>query len=641
MISRKVPSTYQHRQQRASHFAGRLPLFVEYFLSLLMLIGIGGLLLWGLTWQRDFILADRHQTQATLAQVAEAQLVSTLRAARDVLEELSDMSQENGPSAPARQARIWQNERKVLPEAALMLIADENGRITAASRPGIIGHSVVDADFFILPRNTPGTGELFVSPPSRAFGQQRVIVLSREIQDANGRFRGIAALTLTDESLEKMLSGFRVKPSQAINLVHESGSIIARNPRLLSYDETPLTGKDTLFSKHLASGRPLTSLLADSGIDGQKKVGTALSINAGSIHLNKALVVTVVENADEVLAPWKRMANLLWAYVLLALLAIWYGAASYRRRRDNENARVFIDTLLANPDLIVVGLRGDGSIALFNTAASNITEYSQQNVIGQNWFDLLIPEAERPLVRTNFARTLNQPNTPTPFETRLRTADGDERVIAWRTAVIKDKRRPLVILIGADITLVRKREEELQTQAQMDALTEVANRRHFLDMGNRALAQARRHRYPLTVLMLDIDHFKQVNDTYGHQVGDRVLRTFAQLCRQSLREEDLLGRIGGEEFAIILPHADIEAACANARRIRERFASTIIRLADAVQFSCSVSIGISDLNPPHLSLDELLQQADLALYQAKHEGRNRVVTYTQPAELPPQQNPPP
>jgi len=287
----------------------------------------------------------------------------------------------------------------------------------------------------------------------------------------------------------------------------------------------------------------------------------------------------------------------------------------------------------------VVGLRGDGSIALFNTAASNITEYSQQNVIGQNWFDLLIPEAERPLVRANFARTLNQPNTPTPFETRLRTAEGDERVIVWRTAVIKDRRRPLVILIGADITLVRKREAELETQAQMDALTEVANRRHFLDLGNRALAQARRHRYPLTVLMLDIDHFKQVNDTYGHQVGDRVLRTFAQLCKQSLREEDLLGRIGGEEFAIILPHADIEAACANARRIRERFASTIIRLADAVQFSCSVSIGVSDLNPSHLSLEELLQQADLALYQAKHEGRNRVVTYIRPAELPSQQAP--
>jgi diguanylate cyclase (GGDEF)-like protein/PAS domain S-box-containing protein len=639
MISRKVPSTYQHRQQRAGRFAGRLPLFVEYFLSLLMLIGIGGLLLWGLTWQRDFILADRHQTQATLAQVAEAQLVSTLRAARDVLEELSDMSQDNVLSTPARQARIWQNERKVLPEAALMFVADENGRITASSRPGIIGHSVSDADFFTQAKNASGSGDLFVSPPFRAFGQQRVIVLSREIQDTNGRFRGIAALTLTDESLEKMLAGFRVKPSQAINLIHESGSIIARNPRLSSYDETSLTGKGTLFSKHLESGRPLTSLLADSAIDGQRKVGTALSINAGSVHLNQALVVTVVENADEVLAPWKRMANLLWAYVLLALLAVWYGAASYRRRRDNENARAFIDTLLANPELIVVGLRGDGSIALFNTAASNITEYSQQNVIGQNWFDLLIPEAERPLVRANFARTLNQPNTPTPFETRLRTADGDERVIVWRTAVIKDRRRPLVILIGADITLVRKREEELQTQAQVDALTEVANRRHFLDLGNRALAQARRHHYPLTVLMLDIDHFKQVNDTYGHQVGDRVLRTFAQLCRQSLREEDLLGRIGGEEFAIILPHADIEAACANARRIRERFASTIIRLADAVQFSCSVSIGVSDLNPPHLGLEDLLQQADLALYQAKHEGRNRVVTYTRPAEQTPQQSP--
>lgn len=630
MISRKVPSTYQHRQQHAGRFTGRLPLFVEYFISLMMLVGIGVLLFWGLHQQRDFILADRHQTQATLAQVAEAQLVSTFRAASDVLEEMEDMYLEHVISAPVRQARIWQNEKKVLPEAALMFIADENGQIAAASRPGIVGQSVANADFFALPRKSPGNSDLFLSPPSRLFGQQRVIVLSHEILDEHGKFRGVAALTLTDEGLERMLASFHIKPSQAITLIYESGSIIARNPRLTSYEEAGLTAKNTLFSRHIVSGRPLSSLLVTSAIDGQQKVGTALTVNTGAIHLSNALIITVVENADDVLAPWKRMTHLLWAYALLAWLAIWYGAASYRRRRDNENARTFIDTLLANPELIVVGLRSDGSIALFNTAASNITGYSQHDVIGQDWFELLIPADEQAQVRANFARALNQPQTPAPFETCLRTENNDSNIIVWRTAVIKDRRKPLVILIGADITLERKREAELQTQAQVDALTEVANRRHFLELGSRALAQARRHKYPLSVLMLDIDHFKQVNDTYGHQVGDRVLRTFAQLCRQSLREEDLIGRMGGEEFAIILPHADIEAACTNASRIRERFASTIIRLGDAMQFSCSVSIGVTALTSPYLNLEELLQHADAALYQAKHEGRNRTIVYTQP-----------
>lgn len=628
MISRKVPSTYQHRQQHVGRFTGRLPLFVEYFISLMMLVGIGVLLFWGLQQQRDFILADRHQSQAILAQVAEAELVSTLRAANDVLEETADMYLENAFGSPARQARIWQNEKKVLPEAALMFVADENGRIVSASRTGIISQSVLDTEFFAQQKKSPGNDDLFVSPPLRMFGQQRAIVLSHEILDEHGKFKGITALTLTDEVLERMLANFHIKPSQAITLIHGSGSIIARNPRLVSYEATPLTGKTTLFSQHVASSRPQTALLMESAIDGQKKVGTALTVNTGSIHLSSALIVTVVENSEDILAPWKRMTHLLWAYALLAFLAIWYGAASYRRRRDNENARAFIDTLLANPELIVVGLRSDGSIALFNTAASNITGYSRDDVIGQDWFELLIAEDDRSQARANFARALNQPQTPAPFETRLHASNNDKNIIAWRTAIIRDRRKPLVILIGADITLERKREEELQTQAQVDALTEVANRRHFLELGSRALAQARRHKYPLSVLMLDIDHFKQVNDTYGHQVGDRVLRTFAHLCRQSLREEDLIGRIGGEEFAIILPHADVDAACTNACRIRERFAATIIRLGDAVQFSCSVSIGVTSLTPPHANLEELLQHADAALYQAKHEGRNRTVIYT-------------
>lgn len=631
MATRKVLSTYQHRQTHAGRLAGRLPLFVEYCISLLMLIGIGILLLWGLNRQRDFILAERHQTQATLAQVAEAQLVSTLRAANDVLEEVADMQLEHLLDAGNRQPRIWQNEHKVIPEAAMMFVADQDGRISAASRGGLVGQNVADAGFFSAPRNTPVDGELFVSPPQRIFGQHRAVILSRRIIDVHGTFRGISALMLSDQSFEEMLQNFHLKPSQAINLMHGSGSIIARNPRISAYDEIPLFDRSTLFVRHIESGQSVTTVLADSAVDGRKKVGTVLTVNTGNIRLSSSLMVSVLEDADEVLKPWKRMANLLWAYVLLALLAIWYGMASYQRRRENENARTFIDTLLANPDLIVVGLRGDGSIALFNLAAANTTEYAQHDIIGRNWFDLLIADADRARVQSNFARTLNQPQTPSPFETPIQTAGGESRIIIWRSSVIRDRRRPLVILIGADVTLERKREAELQTQAQMDALTEVANRRHFLELGHRAIAQARRHRYPLTVLMLDIDHFKKVNDTYGHQVGDRVLSGFARICRESSREEDLIGRMGGEEFAIILPHSDVEAACASALRIRERFAATIFRLGDAVQFSCSVSIGITLMDGQHSNLDELLQQADAALYQAKHAGRNRVVTYSPPA----------
>lgn len=627
MIARKVPSTYQHRHQPAGRFSGHLPLIAEYVVSLLILIGIGALLLWGLNRERDFVLADRHQTQTTLAQVAEAELVSTLRASSDVLEELADMSQEGILRNPIQRKRIWQNEKKVLPEAALLFIANEKGVITYASRQDLVGKSIIGGEFFEQPRLFRNSGNLFVSSPELLFEQRAAIILSKPIMNATGQFRGISALTVPDANLEHILISFRIKPSQTITLLHESGAIIARNPPLQSYSNAKLLEQHSIFQKHLTTHKPLSFHLAKSAVDGESKVATVLTINTGSIRLNRTLTVSVMENADAVLAPWRRMAHLLWAYLLLVMIAVWYGASSYRRRRDNENARSFIDSLLSNPELMVIGLRKDGSIALFNTAASSITGYASQDVLGRDCIDLLVPPCSRAQARTDFFRIFSNPVQASPFETPVHTASGEERILSWRHAIIKDRRKPLIILIGADVTLERKRTDELQTLAQIDALTEVANRRHFLSMGNKAISQARRHRYPLAVMMFDIDHFKRVNDTYGHHVGDKVLRIFAQICRQNLREEDMLGRLGGEEFAVILPHADLNSACTNAHRIRENFAAFIVELGGDIRFSCTVSIGITEPADDAITLEALLKQADTALYEAKKTGRNRVVTY--------------
>ncbi|NYE27581.1 diguanylate cyclase (GGDEF)-like protein [Rhodanobacter sp. K2T2] len=167
---------------------------------------------------------------------------------------------------------------------------------------------------------------------------------------------------------------------------------------------------------------------------------------------------------------------------------------------------------------------------------------------------------------------------------------------------------------------VRRYAASLYELATRDSLTGLANRRHFMDVGNRELLLASRSGRPLSVAMLDLDHFKSVNDTYGHAVGDLVLKRFASLALATLRSSDIVGRIGGEEFALILREMSPFDASAVAEKLR--VAAAADRSEGLPVFT--VSIGISVANANDRSLDDVLRRADKALYAAKVEGRNRV-----------------
>lgn len=124
--------------------------------------------------------------------------------------------------------------------------------------------------------------------------------------------------------------------------------------------------------------------------------------------------------------------------------------------------------------------------------------------------------------------------------------------------------------------------------------------------------------------MLDIDFFKNVNDTYGHQVGDAVLQALSKVCQETLRQVDIAGRIGGEEFAILLPEAEVKEALEVAERLRETVAKTKVDIPVGLPIQFTVSIGVAAVNNKNVNIDTLLNQADKALYKAKEKGRNKV-----------------
>ncbi|WP_161783180.1 diguanylate cyclase [Massilia sp. BSC265] len=167
-------------------------------------------------------------------------------------------------------------------------------------------------------------------------------------------------------------------------------------------------------------------------------------------------------------------------------------------------------------------------------------------------------------------------------------------------------------------------EAKLIWDATHDPLTNLHNRAWLMQEAARAFSTARRYRTNLAFAMLDIDHFKRVNDTYGHQTGDQVLKAVAQAVQDSLRETDRCGRLGGEEFFCIFPHASQEAAWQCAERIRQAVAAAEVAEGDAT-VQVTISIGLAHMSDVHLGWEDLLKRADEALYKAKAAGRNCIM----------------
>jgi diguanylate cyclase (GGDEF)-like protein len=168
-------------------------------------------------------------------------------------------------------------------------------------------------------------------------------------------------------------------------------------------------------------------------------------------------------------------------------------------------------------------------------------------------------------------------------------------------------------------------QRELEREAHTDVLTGCVSRRHFLDVTRLELARSRRHEEDVSLLMLDLDHFKAINDMHGHLVGDLVLQKVVRVCMAALRSEDTIGRLGGEEFAILLPETGHDKAMEVAARLCAELAAAEVPLEGEPAVRFTVSIGVATLTGDDFSVGAMLGRADQALYEAKRTGRNRVV----------------
>jgi diguanylate cyclase (GGDEF)-like protein/PAS domain S-box-containing protein len=264
----------------------------------------------------------------------------------------------------------------------------------------------------------------------------------------------------------------------------------------------------------------------------------------------------------------------------------------------------------------------EGKLVLVNPAAHQALGYREEELIGKNMIDLLTP-GSRPLFPRYLERIRNT-HSDTGLM-RIRTKSGEERVWMYRNVLrLEEDAEPRVIGHAQDVTDSQKMEETLRQQVAQDPLTKLFNRRFLEDAMTREIRKAVRRKRSVAVLMIDVDHYKRYNDTYGHAVGDQVLVTLANFLKNGIRAEDMACRFGGDEFALVLNEAAAEGARTRAEVLCEKVRELSILDGGRVIAGFTLSIGVAAYPENGATLQDLLEAADKALYRAKKQGRNRV-----------------
>ena len=349
-----------------------------------------------------------------------------------------------------------------------------------------------------------------------------------------------------------------------------------------------------------------------------------------TLNLKRDLTPVYEFNAgfrNKLLLGMALLSGLLGA-VLFSLLKRQEQAGALRRHAESLNAtneslrrsEQHFCSVLESMELLGVVLDRDGRIILCNDFLLNLTRQKREEVLHRSWFEIFLPPDIREQTKESvFLETIQTGRLPVHHESELVTRIGDRRLIAWNNTVFRDPQGRVVSIasIGEDVTERKRAERELAHLALYDTLTDLPNRQLLNDRLAQAILVAAREGGACALLILDLDNFKEINDTLGHAAGDALLKLVAPRLRGCLRDTDTLARQGGDEFAMVLSGADQPQA--------ERIAHTILAAFEApfdiddLATQISVSIGIAQYPQHGQSPEELLRHADVAMYTAKHD----------------------
>ncbi len=316
----------------------------------------------------------------------------------------------------------------------------------------------------------------------------------------------------------------------------------------------------------------------------------------------------------------------------------WYGVISdiTERKQAEDQLRKLSSAVTHSPSAIMI-TDVDGKIEYVNPNFTTITGYTSEEILGRNPRILKSGLTSIKVYEELWHALISGKEWRGEILNRKKNGD-----IFWEFASISAITDPLgrithFVSVTEDISVRKAVEEkirilniELEKLAMTDFLTGLFNRRFFIQRSTDEVKRAKRNAEPLALLMLDFDEFKKVNDTYGHETGDLALQQVSSVMKASLREIDILGRMGGEEFAVFLPNTSLEEALLLAERVRQSLENISFEKTKGI-LKITASIGVAAFTDEMSDIDDLIRNADKALYQAKANGRNSVVAYKEPS----------
>lgn len=424
------------------------------------------------------------------------------------------------------------------------------------------------------------------------------------IRDISDRKHAEAELKRSEEKFRRIFETIE----EGYIVTDLEGTVLMVNPatcRLLQYEESEMVGRniDTLY-RQVDEGTGFREILQDKGalrglqMTARRKDGTTIVIEANAHQ--------VLNNQDEPVAMEGTFRDI--TRRIEAEKVLRESEKQYRAFFENNHAIM----LLTDPksEQIIDANPAAGDFYGYPLEVMRTMNLSQINALGQ---DEMFNEMRRSL---DEGRSY--------FIVRHRLANGALRDVEVYSGPIMVQGAQRLYSVIHDVTKRIELEQEMKLLATTDPLTGASNRHQFFSLGGVEVQRAKRYDLPLTVIMLDIDYFKSINDTYGHAAGDQVLKTLSGAVSSLLREPDIFGRLGGEEFAVILPQTGADEGAEVAERLRAALASLAVEVGDQT-VSFTVSMGVTRISAADQTVEELLNRADEALYKAKRMGRNRVV----------------
>ncbi len=505
-------------------------------------------------------------------------------------------------------AQLASLDREIL-GAVSIAVFDPAGRLLAVSDPVIERHA---PEFVASPRGTNVESPSYAQPVH--YDSRWGLLFVRDHRSEAGTLDArIAIIVPIDQWLTE---GVDFPPGSAALLRTSDDLLLARYPSIA----VAKTGSAYHIEHLKANGPTPSTSYVVSPLDGDLRLVTSRSVAIGPA--GNSLTLDLGFSVDAYRLPWLHSLyiNLVGMAIMIVLLI---GGVVLLRRENRLRDQVetwgaFVSTVIGNlPTPIALVERGTGRIKLGSETLTDI--FGERATVGEPFANLFANPAD-----------WNDPGVRGSGEPVVMLTRAGSVFMVVRCTDLPDdageaEKKDLMLVALIDVSEQCEQIRQLRTDADFDSLTKLPNRRHFDRASERAVARAQRSESPLAILAIDLDYFKQVNDTWGHAAGDRVLEVVSERFNAVLRERDLPARVGGEEFAAILQGATPERARVIAERVRLA-AATPIPLDDGHVIRVTVSIGVAMYQHGEADLSGAKARADAALYRAKRSGRNRVET---------------